>query len=193
MLVNPVTYMGADYREVFQKIRVKLDEGYETKEVLDEELSGFNTTVYSADQVLISNAYEQNIQRQYIVPKHRYIDYFEAKAIYGEHDNWQYVQSGLQSFYNEDDGLFYDIKDEDHETEVEEVTFYCRRDDAEYTYINGVYMSDEDSVENNPMTHRDNMNKPKVPITPFGYERINEHFFYYKSLVNNLIVTGKHR
>ncbi|MCR4285499.1 MAG: hypothetical protein NUW00_01235, partial [Candidatus Kaiserbacteria bacterium] len=37
-----------------------------------------------------------------------------------------------------------------------------------------------------PMSHRDNRGAPKVPLTPFGYERVNEHFFFYKSLVNNV-------
>jgi len=45
MLVNPVTYMGAEYAEVFQKIKVKTDEGYSTKEIIDEVLSGFEASL----------------------------------------------------------------------------------------------------------------------------------------------------
>jgi len=186
MLVNPVTYLGAEYNEVFQKIKCRNDDGsMSIKEILDEVFSGFQAPVYSADQVLIPNAYEQNIQKQYVVAKRRFVDYSEAEAMHGEHDSWQYVSKGIISFYNEEDGLFYDIKDEDHASEVEEVTFYCRREDTEVVYINGVYFGD-DNVEYNPMSHRDNKDAPKVPLTPFGYERINEHFFYYKSLVNNV-------
>ena len=186
MLVNPVTYLGAEYAEVYQKIKDRDEDGkLTTREVLDEVFSGFQAPVYSADQVLIPNAYEQNIQKQYIVAKRRFIDYSEAEAIYSEHDHWGYVHKGIVSFYNEEDGLFYDVKDDDHKNEVEEVTFYCRRDDTEVVYINGIYMGDKDT-EANPMSHRDNRGAPKVPLTPFGYERINEHFFFYKSLVNNV-------
>lgn len=185
MLVNPVTYLGAEYNEVFQKVKCKTDEGYEIKEVLDEVLSGFQAPVYSADQVLIGNAYEQNIQKQKIVPKRRYIDYEEAKAMHGDHPNWQYVTKGVKSVYSDDDGLFYDVKDDDHSELVEEVTFYWRREDCEVTCLNGVYFGDE-NVNLNPMTHRDNRNTPRVPLAPFGYERVNEHFFFYKSLVNNI-------
>ena len=186
MLVNPVTYLGAEYNEVFQKVKVMNEEGgYSSKEILDEVLSGYQAPVYSADQVMITNAYEQNIQKQTWVIKRRFLEYSEAEAMHHEHDNFAFVTKGIKSIYSEDDGLFYDIKDEDNETIVEEVTAYCRRDDLEVCFINGIYMGDE-NVEANPVSHRDNRNAPKVPITPFGYERIGEHFFYYKSLINNV-------
>lgn len=186
MLVNPVTYLGAEYNEVYQKVKAPNEDGSLTiKEILDEEMSGFQAPVYSADQVLIPNAYEQNIQLQKIVPKRRFIEYSEAQAMYGDHPNFVFVQKGIQSFYSEDDGLFYDVKDEEHAGMVEEVTFYWRREDLEVVFLNNVYMGDDD-VSLNPMTHRDNRNAPRVPLTPFGYERVNEHFFFYKSLVNNV-------
>lgn len=186
MLVNPVTYLGAEYNEVFQKVKVMNDDGsYSSKEILDEVLSGFQVPVYTADQVMITNAFEQNIQKQTWVIKRRFVEYDEMLAMHGKHDNFTFVTKGIKSIYSEDDGLFYDIKDEDNETLVEEVTAYSRRDDLEVTFINGIYVGD-DNVEANPFSHRDNRNAPKVPITPFGYERIGEHFFYYKSLVNNV-------
>lgn len=186
MLVNPVTYLGAEYNEVFQKVKVMNEEGgYSSKEILDEVLSGYQAPVYSADQILITNAYEQNIQKQVWVIKRRFVEYDEMQAVHGKHDNFAFVTKGIKSVYSEDDGLFYDIKDEDNESIVEEVIAYCRRDDLEITFVNGVYMGD-DNVEANPFSHRDNRNAPKVPVTPFGYERIGEHFFYYKSLINNV-------
>jgi len=186
MLVNPVTYLGAEYNEVFQKVKVMNDDGsYSSKEILDEVLSGFQVPVYTADQVMITNAFEQNIQKQTWVIKRRFVEYDEMLAMHGKHDNFTFVTKGIKSIYSEDDGLFYDIKDEDNETLVEEVTAYSRRDDLEVTFINGIYVGD-DNVEANPFSHRDNRNAPKVPITPFGYERIGEHFFFYKSLVNNV-------
>src|SRR3990167_7650737 len=56
MLVNPVTYLGAEYAQIFQKIREKTEKGYTVTEILDEVLSGFQAPVYSADQILITNA-----------------------------------------------------------------------------------------------------------------------------------------
>lgn len=186
MLVNPVTYLGAEYSEVFQKVKEKTEDGsYTTKEILDDVLSGFQANVYSADQVMITNAYEQNIQKQKWVIKRRFVEYGEAEAMYSKHDNFIFVTKGVQSLYSEDDGLFYNLKDDDHPELVEEVIAMNRREDLEVRFINGIYMGDE-NVEANPMLHRDNRNAPKINVTPFGYERIGEHFFYYKSLVNNV-------
>jgi len=183
MLVNPVTYMGAEYIEVFQKIKERaLDGTLTTTEVLDEVLSGFNAPVYNAEEILISNVYEQNIQKQRFIIKRRFIEYQEAQAKYNYHDNWMFVQPGVRAIYNEDNGAFYDIKDDDHPHLVEEVIYMNRRDDTEVAFVNGIYMGDP-NVDANPIKHRDNRNAPKYNVVPFGYQRINEHFFYYKSLM----------
>lgn len=184
MLVNPVTYLGAEYAQVFQKIKEKTEKGYTVTEILDEVLSGFQAPVYSADQILITNAYEQNIQRQRGIIKRRYIEYEEAEAKYGDHENWQYVQRGIKSVYSDEEGLFYDVKDDEHPNLVEEATPIYRRDDTEVCFLNGIYLGDDD-VDANPIRHRDNKNAPKYNVVPFGYQRINEHFFYYKSLMNS--------
>lgn len=183
MLVNCVTYMGAEYAEVFQTIKEKTDNGYVDKEVLDEELSGFQAPVYSSDQILISNPYEQNIQRQRTVIKRRWIDYSDAQALYGDHEDFQFVSPGVNITFNSEDGQFYETVDDDHPTIVEEVTRLNRLGDSEITYVGGVYMGSSD-VEGNPIKHRDNRNRPKYNITPFGYQRVNEHFYFYKSLMN---------
>lgn len=183
MLVNCVSYLGAEYAEVMQTIKEKTDQGFSKREIVDEILSGFQAPVYSADQILITNAYEQNIQRQRVIIKRRYIEYSEAKAKYGDHENWQYVQKGIKSIYSESEGLFYDIKDDGHPSLVEEATYLNRRDDTEVCFVGGIYMGAE-KVEDNPIRHRDNRGAPKYNVVPFGYQRINEHFFYYKSLMN---------
>lgn len=184
MLVNPVTYLGAEYAQIFQKIKEKTEKGYTVTEILDEVLSGFRAPVYSADQILITNAYEQNIQRQRAILPRRYVEYSEAEAKHGEHENWQYVQKGIKSIYSEEDGLFYEVKDDDHPNLVEEVIYKSRRNDMEVCFINGIYLGD-DNIEANPIKHRDNRNAPKYNVVPFGYQRINEHFYFYKSLMNS--------
>lgn len=182
-LSNPVTYLGAEFNEIYQKIIEKTKQGYETKEVLDEVLSGFKCPIWSSSQILITNAYERNIQRQKRIIKRRYVEKSELETKYGDHPNWQFVQDGVKSIYSEEDGLFYDIKDDDHPNLVAEETALCRRDDNEVPFINGIYMGNE-KIEHNPIKHRDNRNTPKYNVIPFGYNRIGEHFFYYKSMMN---------
>jgi hypothetical protein len=183
MLESPVTYMGAEWYEVYQKVKEKTEKGFTTTEILDEVLSGFKAPVYTADQVLISNAYERNIQKHRFNITRKYIEYGEAEAKYGEHENWAYVQPGIKSIYSDDDGLFYDVKDEDHPFLVEEVTYKNRREDTEVCFLNGIYVGDSD-VEANPIKHRDNRNAPKYNIVPFVYNRIGAHFFFGKSMMN---------
>lgn len=187
MLVNPVTYMGIEWTEVMQKIKERTESGdLVSREIIDEELSGFNAPVYSAEQVLISNAYEQNIQRQKCVTPWKYVEYADAKAMFGDHENWKHVKTGVRSVYNAGDGQFYEIKDDSHPTMVRIETPMYRRDDTEVPFVGGIYMGDNENVEANPMRHRDNRNAPKIPIVPFGYQRITEHFFFFKSLMNSM-------
>ena len=186
METNPVTFLGAEYGEVYQKIKEKTENGkYTTKEVLDEVLSGFQAPIWSASQILINNAYERNIQKQKCLIKRRWVEKSELEATYGKHENWDYVQNGIKSVYNEENGLFYDIFDDEHSTLVAEETYLNRREDAEICFINGIYFG-ESNVNNNPIKHRDYRNAPKYNVIPFGYYRIGEHFFYYKSMMNAL-------
>lgn len=182
MLVNPATYLEINYNEVYQKIREKTEGGYQVKEILDEIFSGLDCRILSVDQILITNAHEQNIQKQRSILKRRYVDKTELQAKYGEHENWAYLKSGIKVLYNEIDGLFYEIKDDDHPNLVEEVIWEHHIDDTEVCYLNGIYFGNED-IENNPISHRDNRNAPKYNVVPFGYHRINEHFFYFASLM----------
>jgi len=185
MLMNPINYLGAEFREIYQTIKEKTDKGYIKKEVLDEVLSGFNAPVYSADQILIANAYEPNIQRQRFIIKKRFIDYEEARALYGDHDNWDFVLMGHRTLYNKSDGMFYDNKDDFHQLLVEECIYLNRSEDVEVPFVAGIYLGDK-SVKDNPIRHRDNQNRPKYNVVPFGYQRVNEHFFFYKSLMNSM-------
>lgn len=184
MIKNPITYLGAEYCEVMQKIReLNKDGSYTVKEILDEVLSGFQAPVYSSTQVLLTNAFVRNVQKQRRIIKRRYVEKSELEAKYGEHPNWTFVQEGMRSIYNDEDGLFYDIKDDDHPVLVAEETALCRRDDIEVCFLGGVYMG-ADNVDDNPILHRDNRNAPKYNVVPFGYNRIGEHFVYYKSMMN---------
>jgi hypothetical protein len=186
METNPVTYLGAEFIEVYQKIKVKEKSGkYTIKEILDEVLSGFKCPIWSASQVLISNPYERNIQKQKCIIKRRWVEKSELEALYGKHDDWDSVQNGIKAIYDEDTDCFYSVKDDDHpDLVVEEIVEY-RRKDIEVPFVGGIYMG-KGSPKDNPIKHRDNNNAPKYNIVPFGFHRIGEHFFFYKSMMNAL-------
>lgn len=189
MLTNPVTYLGAEYFEIFQTIKQRKADGtYEKKEVLDEVLSGFQSPIWSSSQILIVNAYERNIQKQRRIWKRSYKDYGELKAKYGDHPNWEFVQPGVRSIINQEDGLFYDVKDRTRSDRniVSEEICLNRRADSEVPFVNGVYLGNMDNVDDNPIKHRDNRGAPKYNVVPFGYSRIGSHFAFYKSMMNCL-------
>lgn len=184
ILVNPVTYLGAEWREVMMKVKEKAPKGYTLKEVRDEVLSGFNAPVYGPTDILISNAYEQDIQKQRVISKQRWIEYSEAKARYGEHENWGFVQAGQGTVFNSEDERFYDVKDDSHPFMVQEVTYLNRREDTEVCFLGGIYMGDS-NPEWNPIKHRDHRGSPKYNVTPFGLRRISEHFYFFSSLMKD--------
>ena len=186
MLTNPATFLGAEWSEVYQNIKdIQQDGTVLTKEILDEVLSGFNAPVYSSSQILITNAYQRNIQKQDSIIKRRYVEKSALYGRYGTHENWQYVTPGVKAIYNDQDGLFYTIFDSEHPNLVEEVTYLNRREDTEICFLNGIYFGKE-NVNANPIQHRDNRGAPKYNVVPFGYTRIGQHFFYYKSMMNVL-------
>lgn len=183
---DPIVYMGAEYQEVMQTIKMKGEDGKLTKkEILDEVLSGFKAPIYTADQIIMSNPFERNLQKHKQLGKRRWISYEEAETKYGEHENWQFVQAGMNTVYNEDDGLFYDIKDDEHEGLVEEYTTMYRRDDTEVCFLGGIYMG-KSNVDDNPMKHRDNFNAPRYNLQQFGFYPIGSHFIFYKSMMNTM-------
>lgn len=187
MLVNPVAYLHVDYNEVYQSIKMRQADGsIARQQVIDEVLSGLQIHNVPADEILIANPYEYHLQRQRFAIRRKFNDYDEMEAKHGDHENWQYVTPGTKAFYNESDGMFYDQKDENSPTLCEEVIYYNRREDLEVPFVNGIYMGDAD-VGANPMKHRDNKGRPRIPYVKYGAEPIDEkRFYFYKSLVARL-------
>jgi hypothetical protein len=183
-LVNPATILKAEYSEALQTIKVKNKNGsISKKEVIDEVLSGFNTNVIPVDEFLITNVYEFDLQKQKAIIRRRFIEFDEAEALHGHHENFKFVTPGVKVLYVEEEGQFYDIKDDELDTLVEEVTYYNRREDTEVVFVNGIYLGDS-NVEANLIKHRDNKNKPKYPFVKGIHEMVDEgKFFYGKSAV----------
>lgn len=179
-LVNPAAYLGVGFFEVMQTIKEENEGRISKKEVIDGVLSGFQTFNIPLDEIMISNFYQKELNRQRFVFRRRYIDYDEAKALYGDHENFEFIRPGIKTVFSTENSLFYDVYDENLQTLVEEAIYYNRIEDAEIPFMNGVYVGDKDT-EANAIKHRDNENRPKYNFAVLGYEDISSRFFYFKS------------
>ena len=179
-LVNPAAYMGVGFFEAMQMIKEENEGKISKKEVIDGVLSGFQTFNIPIDEIMISNFYQKQLERQRFVIRRKYIDYDEVKALNGENNNFKYVRPGIKTIFSAETSLFYDVYDENLQTLVEEITYYNRLEDCEIPYMNGIYVGDKD-IEANAIKHRDNENKPKYNFAVMGYEDISSRFFYFKS------------
>jgi hypothetical protein len=186
-LNSPCAYLGVPYYEATQKIREELENGdINIKDATDDILSGIHFDNIPVDEMLISNIRQRDHQMQRFTIRVENIDYTTAEALYGEHQDFRFVDPGIKRVFDSKSGLFYDSDDTQNPTAVQKVTYRNRTEDLEVTYINGVYLGDEDNVENNPMVHRNCDNRPRYAEAKFGYEPISERFYYYKSAINKL-------
>ena len=178
-LVNPVSYFKVDYTKAYQEI---WGEDGDKQKVIDDVFSGFQNSLIAPEDILISNMYQYDLQKQdWIIEKKGYLSMGEAEALYGEYNNFEHVQGGVKRILNED-GKFYDVVDVNDDL-VEYICYKNRRKDTEIHFVGGVYMGNP-NTEYNPFTHRTNKNKPKYNMAKFGYEPIDTMKFYaYKSLV----------
>ena len=188
-LVNPAVIVSVEFAEVMQDIKTKNEAGeISVKEVIDEFFSGLQMHIVPCEELLINNIYEYHLQRQKCVIRRKYVDYDVVEGKYGDHNDFGLIKPGIRTFYSEEEGMFYDNKDEEHPTLCEEVVYYNRREDMEVPFVNGIYLG-KSSVKDNQFKHRRIINYNGevilVPIYPFaksGYELIDEkRFFYYKS------------
>lgn len=180
-LVNPITYFKIDYVEAEQEV---LEESKRIK-VRDDIFSGFQYSLVPSDEVLIANPYCFEIQKQPFLIHKRRISFDEASALHKSHENWKHIRPGIICFYG-DNSLFYDIEDSVSKNLVEEITYYNRRKDCQAVFVNGVYLGNK-KVDQNPIQHRTNKNKPKYPLAKMGAQPIDGmRFFFYKSLVSTM-------
>ena len=186
-LINPCTYLGADYVEAVQLIKKRADNGEITQEeAVDEVLSGFQASNIPVEEMLIANPYEYEHQKQRFVIRRRFLDYSELETIWGDHKNFTFVSPGIKTVFDDGSETFYNQKDESLQTLGEEVRYWNRLDDTEVVFVNGIYMG-RDKVFDNRFVHRDNLDRPKYPHAKSGYRPIDEkHFYYFKSASDEL-------
>lgn len=194
-LVNPAVFVGVEYVEALQRVKVQLGGGkVKIVEAVDEFLSGLNLNIIPIDELMLGDFFTGELQRQPYLLRVRRISYDEARSIYGEHDDFQYVEAGKTRLFmtGQEHQTLYDIEwTEADRNYVQEITAYYRGEDIQTTWVAGVFMGNPDDVYNtNPFQHRRMTLVGKewisVPVYPFvksGFEPIDPtgRFAYYKS------------
>lgn len=178
--VNPAVIIEDCYLENYRTIKeITNNEKWASKNVLDEEFSGFKNPIVPIDEIFIGDIYEPNIQKQPFIIRRRAITYSSALAQYRDNKNFEYVNPGIQSLYDENTGMFYEVQDDTLESRlVEEIIYYNRTLDLRLVFLNGIIITNPEQP--NPRQDK------KYPFVKFGYETINDRFFYYKSLAFKL-------
>lgn len=164
-LVNPAVFVQVEYLIAYQRIKEEMADGkMKVTEAVDTILSGLSLHILQIDQLLLGDFYVNDIQQQPFIIKIRRIAYDTARAIYaGKHfvdgvDQFDFVQAGKTRVFmsGNERQVLYDIEwTEGDRDAVQEVTFYYRPDDMEFTFVSGVFMGNPVDIYNsNRFTHR---------------------------------------
>lgn len=181
-LVNPASIIHLEYCEVMRKIKeIQADGSWTRKEVVDELMSGFISSIVPIDELYIADIYQHDIQKQPWLFRIKAISYDEAKKKYAGQKNLEYVKPGLQIMFDETTDTFYEQYDENlRDRLVYEDIYYNRDEDLEVPFLNRIPIGDIEAP--NPRQDK------AYPFVKFGFEPIDEgKFFYYKSLVDKTL------
>lgn len=177
-LSSPASIGYTEYGEVMKTVKThKGDDGNWVEErVRDESYPCFMDEVVPVNQLYIQNFFEPDIQRQGWLIWRKVYSYSEAQIKYnGVYDNFQYVRPGVQTIYDDANRTFYYVYDPNMRSEdVEEIVYWNKNLDIKIIMVNRVMLTPCD----NPNPRQDKL----YPFDKFGYEPINNRFFYYKSL-----------
>lgn len=193
-LVNPAVFCQVEYITAFQKVKQQLATGVKITECIDELLSGLQLNIIPVDEILLADFYTFELQRQPNIIRVRRISYDEARKIYGNHKDFEYVQAGMTRIVltGQENQTLYDIEwTEADRNYVQEITAYYRPEDLEVKWVGGVFMGNDTDIYNtNPFKHRrmtlvgeEWLNVPVYPFAKSGFEPIDPtgRFAYYKS------------
>jgi len=181
-LSSPASIGYTEYGEVTRLVkREKGEDGKWIEErVRDEAYPCFMDCVVPVTQLYIQNMFEPDIQKQGWIIWRKVYSFSEAQVKYnGVYDNFKYVKPGVQTIYDDANRTFYYVYDPNmRQEDVEEVIYWNKNLDLKIIMVNGVMLTDHD----NPNPRQDKL----YPFDKFGYEPINNRFFYYKSLAFKL-------
>jgi hypothetical protein len=181
-LASPASIGYTEYGEVLRTVKVEkgLDGKWIEKRVRDEAYPCFMDAVVPVNQLYIENIYEPDIQKQGFIIWRKVYSYAEAQNKYnGVYENFKYVRPGVQTIFDDANRTFYYVYDPNMRSEnIEEVIYWNKNLDLKIIMVNGVMLTECD----NPNPRQDKL----YPFDKFGYEPINNRFFYYKSLAFKL-------
>lgn len=179
---SPASIGFTEYGEVYRTVKTEKQEDGTWKEerIRDEAYPCFMDEVVPVTQFYIENMYEPDIQRQGWLIWRKVYAYSEAQAKYnGVYDNFKYIRPGVQTIYDDANRTFYYVYDPNMRSEdVEEIMYWNKNLDIKIIMVNRVMLT----PWNNPNPRKDKL----YPFDKFGYEPINNRFFYYKSLAFKL-------
>lgn len=177
-LSTPASIGYTEYGEVMRSVKAERDsEGKWTEKMIrDEAYPCFMDAVVPVDQFYIQNIFEPDLQKQGWVIWRKVYAFSEAQNKYnGVYDNFKYVRPGVQTIYDDANRTFYWVYDPNmRQEDVEEVIYWNKNLDLKLILVNGILLPSCD----NPNPRQDKL----YPFDKFGYEPINNRFFYYKSL-----------
>lgn len=180
-LSSPASIGYTEYGEVYRTVKIErgADGKWIEKKVLDEAFPCFMDTVVPVDQLYIENIFEPDIQKQGWLIWRKVYSYTLAQTKYNQFDNFKFVRPGVQTIFDDANRNFYYVYDPNmRQEDVEEIMYWNRNLDLKIILVNGVMMTMPDNA--NPRADK------LYPFDKFGYEPINNKFFYYKSLAFKL-------
>lgn len=210
-LVNPATFVNVEYVQKLQNVKVQLAaRKTEIRQAVDDLMSGLMLNIVPIDEMLLGDFFTFNLQSQPFIIRIRRISYDVARGIYAgkyfdtvdgkQVDRFDHVVAGTTRVFaaTQENQTLYDIQwTEADGYMVQEATFYYRGEDAQFTFLGGVFMGDfdeklPDELYNlNPFKHR-RMTQVgdtwgSMPVYPFaksGNEPLDPgmRFAYYKSV-----------
>lgn len=196
-LVNPAVICQVEYVVAMQKIKQKLANGkVKVLEAVDEFMTGIQLNIVPIDEFLIGDFYcgTGNVQRLPYIIRVRRISYDEARSIYGNNKNFEYVRAGQTKIVmsGQDSQTLYDIEWTEADSNfVQVITAYYRSEDLEVDWVGGVFMGEEnDLYNNNPFKHRrttvikdEYVSAPVYEYAVSGFEPLDPsgRFFFFKS------------
>ncbi len=180
-LSSPASIGYTEYGEVMRRVKTEMVDGkWEEEVVRDEAYPCFMDTVVPVTQFYVENIFEPDIQKQGWVIWRKVYSFSEAQAKYnGVYENFKFVKPGVQTIYDDANRQFYYVYDPNMRSEdVEEIMYWNKNLDLKIIMVNRVMLTKCD----NPNPRVDKL----FPFDKFGYEPINNRFFYYKSLAFKL-------
>ena len=179
---SPASIGFTEYGEIYRTVKTeKASTGeWVEKKIRDEAYPCFMDEVVPVNQLYIENFYEPDIQKQGYIIWRKVYAFSDAQAKYnGVYENFKFVRPGVQTVYDDANRTFYYVYDPNMRSEdVEEIIYWNKNLDLKIIMVNRVMLTEW----NNPNPRQDKL----YPFDKFGYEPINNRFFYYKSLAFKL-------